>query len=126
MPELIINKDLFEPTDRPDGTNVSNEELLEAKDPGIGAGNLASAPSLPAEAWNGLREKNQMSWKPTRKWFAAAATSVATIIGSWIVTGAFDDVERGMTATALAALVAAYFRENDPTPGGVPTKNGDL
>lgn len=58
--------------------------------------------------------------KPTKKWFASLATGAAAIVGSWIVTGAFDDVERGMTATLLATLAAAYFRTNDQTPGGIP------
>lgn len=65
----------------------------------------------------------QPSWRPTRKWWRAFAGSVASILASWIVTGAFDDVERGMTGTALIALAAAYFSENDPTPGGVPEKD---
>ncbi len=60
------------------------------------------------------------SWKPTKKWIAALCGSVASIAASWIVTGAFDDVERGMVATALVTLVAAYFKSNDYTPGGVP------
>lgn len=59
-------------------------------------------------------------WKPTRKWIGSLITGVAGIAGSWIVTGAFDDVERGMAATLLTSLAAAYFVSNDPTPGGVP------
>lgn len=67
----------------------------------------------------GLRAK---TWIPTRKWFAGLAGSAASILASWIVTGAFDDVERGMAATALVALVGSYFLPNEDTPGGVPTK----
>jgi len=59
-------------------------------------------------------------WKPTRKWIGSAITGVAGIVASWIVTGAFDDVERGMAATLLTSLAAAYFVTNDQTPGGVP------
>ena len=59
-------------------------------------------------------------WKPTKKWITAAVTGVAGILGSWIVTGAFDDVERGMSATLITALAASYFKSNDDTPGGVP------
>ena len=59
---------------------------------------------------------------PTKKWWAALVTGVAGIVGSWIVTGAFDDVERGMTATLLSSLAVAYFKTNDPTPGGVPAE----
>lgn len=68
----------------------------------------------------GLRAK---TWIPTRKWFAGLAGSAASILASWIVTGAFDDVERGMGATALVALVASYFKSNADTPGGVPEKD---
>lgn len=64
------------------------------------------------------------SWIPTRKWLASLAAALASIVASWIVTGAFDDVERGMAATALVSLVAAYFKSNDATPGGVPVKRG--
>ena len=59
-------------------------------------------------------------WRPTRKWVAGLAGSVASVIASWVLTGAFDDVERGMVATALVALTSAYFQTNEPTPGGVP------
>jgi hypothetical protein len=68
----------------------------------------------------GLKEK---TWIPTKKWFAGLAGSVASILASWIVTGAFDDVERGMAATALVGLVASYFKSNEDTPGGVPEKS---
>jgi TctA family transporter len=59
-------------------------------------------------------------WLPTKKWWAAFAGSVASVLASWIITDEFDDVERGMCATALTALVAAYFKGNDVTPTGVP------
>jgi len=62
-------------------------------------------------------------WQPTRKWIAALAGSAASVVASWIVTGAFDDVERGMAATALVSLTAAYFQANQPTPGGVPERD---
>lgn len=57
--------------------------------------------------------KHSASWKPSKKWWAALLTGVAGIAGSWIVTGAFDDVERGMTGTLLATLVAVYFKTNE-------------
>jgi hypothetical protein len=56
----------------------------------------------------------------TKKWLAALTGGLASIAASWIVTGAFDDVERGMAATLLTSLVAAYWKENDSTVGGVP------
>jgi hypothetical protein len=62
------------------------------------------------------------TWMPTRKWFAALAGAAASIAASWIVTGEFDDVERGMVGTALVALTAAFFKGNEDTPGGVPRK----
>ena len=67
---------------------------------------------------------NSNSWKPTKKWLAGLVTGVAGILGSWIVTGAFDDVERGMAATLLSSLAVAYFKTNDATPtgDGVPAK----
>jgi len=66
-----------------------------------------------------LREK---TWLPTKKWLAGLSGSIASILASWIITGAFDDVERGMCATALVALVASYWKSNTDEPGGVPTK----
>jgi hypothetical protein len=59
-------------------------------------------------------------WRPTKKWIGSLVTGVAGVLASWIVTGAFDDVERGMSATLLTALATAYFVTNDKTPGGVP------
>lgn len=52
-------------------------------------------------------------WLPTKKWWAAFTGAVASVAASWIISGAFDDVERGMCATALTALVAAYWKQND-------------
>lgn len=65
---------------------------------------------------------NATSWRPTKKWYALVASGVASIAASWIVTGAFDDVERGMCATLLVGAVGAYFKSNDQTPtkDGVP------
>jgi hypothetical protein len=65
---------------------------------------------------------NESSWKPTKKFYALVAGGVASIAASWIVTGAFDDVERGMGATLLVGAVAAYFKGNDATVSrdGVP------
>lgn len=67
---------------------------------------------------------NANSWKPTKKWLASLVTGVATIAASWITSGAFDDVERGMAATLIVALAGAYFKSNDATPtgDGVPVK----
>ena len=61
------------------------------------------------------------TWLPTRKWFAALVGGLASVAASWIVTGAFDDVERGMVGTLVVALATSYFKSNEDTPGGVPT-----
>lgn len=63
------------------------------------------------------------TWLPTKKWWAALAGALASIAASWIVTGAFDDVERGMAATALVSLTAAFFKDNGDTPGGIPVRS---
>lgn len=51
-------------------------------------------------------------WIPTDKWIASATTGVAAIVSSWVATGGFDDIERGMVATLIPALVSAYFITN--------------
>lgn len=96
-----------------DDSNISPQEQRDLHNPGIGSGTPETAP------WQNP-PVGEPSWRPTRKLVRAAATGLASIVGSWIVTGAFDDVERGMTATLLTALATAYFSENDPTPGGIP------
>ena len=69
-----------------------------------------------------LSEPAESSWLPTKKWFAALSGAVASILASWIVTGQFDDVERGMAGAAIVSLAAAYWKSNDPTACGVPEK----
>ena len=66
---------------------------------------------------------NASSWKPTKKLLAALVTGAASIAASWIVTGAFDDVERGMAGTLIVALAGSYFKSNDATASqdGVPS-----
>jgi len=56
-------------------------------------------------------------WVPTPKWWTLLATGTATILGSWIVTGAFDDVERGMSATLLAGLATTWAKSNNGKGG---------
>ena len=65
---------------------------------------------------------NKTSWKPTKKFYALVVGGLASIAASWIVTGAFDDVERGMAATLLVGAVGSYFKSNDETESkdGVP------
>lgn len=62
------------------------------------------------------------SWVPTRKWFAALATGVASIAAVWIESGAFDGTEKGMVGTLIVSLAGAYVASNLNTPGGVPLK----
>lgn len=64
----------------------------------------------------------ETSLLPTRKWWAALATGIVSIVATWIVSGAFDGTEKGQLAALLVALVGAYFLPNEPTPGGVPTR----
>ena len=102
----------------PDETasSLSDQERDDALNPNVGDGTPDSAPTVTPPGGDDVLP----TWKPTKKWLAALAGALASIAASWIVTGAFDDVERGMAATALVSLVAAYFKGNDPTPGGVP------
>lgn len=51
-------------------------------------------------------------WIPTDKWISSLAISAGAILGSWVGSGAFDDVERGMAASAIPALIGAYFITN--------------
>lgn len=51
-------------------------------------------------------------WFPTEKWWAQFSGGLASIVASWIVTGAFDDVERGMSATLIVACTASYWARN--------------
>lgn len=96
--------------------HVSQQEAEDAADTGVGDG--APGGALQLEVEEGLFMVKTL--KPTRKWVAGLVTGLASVAASWIVTGAFDDVERGMLGTLLVALAGAYFRENEPTPGGVP------
>lgn len=61
---------------------------------------------------------NESSWKPTKKWYAALAGATASILASWLVTGGFDAVERGMAGVAIVSLTSAFFKGNDETPTG--------
>lgn len=63
---------------------------------------------------------SETSWKPTKKWVAALVTGVLTIFTNFLASGEFDGTERGQLVLLAIALVGAYFRHNDSTPGGVP------
>jgi hypothetical protein len=51
-------------------------------------------------------------WIPTDKWIGGVASGASSILASWVATGAFDDLERGMTATLIATAIPAYFLTN--------------
>ena len=91
-----------------DGTHVSREEAEAGRD-------IAGTPIYEVEP-------AESSWLPTKKWIAALSGAIASILASWIVTGQFDDVERGMAGAAIVSLAAAYWKSNDPTAGGVPER----
>jgi hypothetical protein len=55
----------------------------------------------------------QRWWEPTPKWWAQLVSGLGAIAGSWIVTGAFDDVERGMAATLIVTCTASWLKSND-------------
>ncbi len=66
---------------------------------------------------------NPTSWVPTKKVLAALVGSVGSILVHFGATDfTFGETERGMIVAAVSALVLAYFKQNDSTPGGVPTK----
>lgn len=61
------------------------------------------------------------SYMPTKKWFAALAGGVGTILTHLAATDfTFGDTEQGMVVSLALALLTAYIKRNDPTPGGVP------
>lgn len=62
------------------------------------------------------------SYKPTKKWFAAAVSGVLLIVVHAFASGGFDTTEWGEVAALVTALAASYVQSNDSTPGGVPLK----
>jgi uncharacterized membrane protein YeaQ/YmgE (transglycosylase-associated protein family) len=63
------------------------------------------------------------SRKPTKKWFAALAAGVGSILVHFGATEfTFGDTEEGMITALVVGLVGAYLKENDWTPGGVPVE----
>jgi hypothetical protein len=61
--------------------------------------------------------KQRPWWVPTPKWWTLLVTQAVAVVASWIVTGAFDDVERGMTGTALLGLAASWAKSNEGKGG---------
>ena len=62
-----------------------------------------------------------MSWKPTRKWWAAAVTG-AVGLAVMLLTGDSEVTDPEIVAIGgyVSAQAAAYFLPNESTPGGVP------
>jgi hypothetical protein len=58
-------------------------------------------------------ERRRPWWAPTPKWWAQLVSGLGAIAGSWIVTGVFDDVERGMAATLIVTCTASWLKSND-------------
>jgi hypothetical protein len=89
-------------------------------------GMTAVPPSHPRRASQAAptppRAGAEKSWLPTRKWWAQLTGGVASVVASWLISGSFDDVERGMAATLLLALAASYWTPNADTRAGVPPK----
>jgi hypothetical protein len=57
--------------------------------------------------------KRRAWWAPTPKWWAQLVSGLGAIAGSWIVTGVFDDVERGMAATLVVTCTASWLKSNE-------------
>lgn len=76
-----------------------------------------TAPSARNRAVKSRQGAGQKWWMPVPKWFGQLVSGLATIGGSWIVTGAFDDVERGMSGTLLTTLAATWVISNQGKGG---------
>jgi hypothetical protein len=64
------------------------------------------------------------SYKPTKKWFAALAGGVGSILVHLAASDfEFGDTEEGMVVALIVGLISAYVKENDQTPGGVPVSD---
>lgn len=95
-------------------------ELLGGRDVSVEAagyvpllGMAAVPPGSPRRRRTDVADVDETtSWWPTRKWWAQLTGGIASILASWIISGAFDDVERGMGATLLVACVASYWTPN--------------
>ena len=66
----------------------------------------------------------QTTWKPTKKFVGAAVVGLLTIAGHALASSGWDQTENGELVVLLISLAGAYFVTNDPTPGGVPVKDG--
>jgi hypothetical protein len=71
------------------------------------------APKIVVTGESPARPKRRAWWAPTPKWWAQLVSGLGAVAGSWIVTGAFDDVERGMAATLIVTCTASWVKSND-------------
>lgn len=67
-------------------------------------------------------QRAEKTLTPTKKWIAGLVGGLLLIVVHGVASEGFDTTEAGELAVLLATLVPAFFRSNDPTPGGVPTK----
>jgi hypothetical protein len=64
-----------------------------------------------------------MSWKPTRKWWAATLTGAGAVAVMLLTgdRGHVDDPEIVALVGLIVQRGVAFFVPNEDTPGGVPT-----
>lgn len=92
-----------------DERHVSLDERNEALDPNVGDGTAETAPERAADDW---AELAGASWRPTRKWVAAAGTGLLSIAATAVSTGDWDAVETGQVITLASGLLVAYLFPN--------------
>jgi hypothetical protein len=61
-----------------------------------------------------------LTWRPTRKWWAALFSGAFTIGAHAVGSHGWDGPEWAEFLTLLAALASAYGAANHDTPGGLP------
>lgn len=62
---------------------------------------------------------NWKKWLPTKKWLIAAVSGASALVISALESGEFGNTEEAGLKTLAVALLLAYIKRNDPTPGGV-------
>jgi hypothetical protein len=71
----------------------------------------------------GNPQENEMTWWPTRKWWAGTITATTAFFGSWAASGwDWTSQRQGTLITLAGAFVAAYVIQNQDTPAGVPQR----
>jgi hypothetical protein len=57
---------------------------------------------------------------PTKKWWVTQITALSALAIMFVTTGSWDQEETISAIGIVSQAVLSYFKENDPTPGGVP------